>query len=215
MKETNIIIDRKDPNQKNIPLTKTFITFINKYAPLNKEIVRVNQAPFMTKQFQKAIYTRSRLKNKINKNPTIKNMKAYKRQRNLRVSLRLKKNMKSFLDNVIKRGITTNKDFRTFIKLVLTNKGFLDNKDITLIEENKIITSGREFPKTFNEHYINIVEKSSGIKPRNFFRKIVKFNENHPSILQIKNVCSSSFHVKEKFCFHFVNEIEIKNLFRG
>ena len=196
MKETNIIIDKKNPNQNYLSLTKTFLTFINKYAPLNKKIVRGNQAPFMTKEFQKAIYTRSKLKNKMNKNPTIKNMKAYKRQRNVRVSLRFKKNMKSFLGNVTKRGITTNKDFRTFIKLVLTNKGFLDNKDITLIEENKIITSKRELPKIFNEYYINIVEKSSRIKPRDFFREIVKFYENHPSILQIENVCSSSFHVK-------------------
>ena len=39
-----------------------------------------------------------------------------------------------------------------------------------------------------------------------------KSYENHPSILQIKNICSSSFHVKEKFSFHFVNEIGIKKL---
>ena len=31
-------------------------------------------------------------------------------------------------------------------------------------------------------------------------------------MLQIKNFCSSLFHVKEKFCFHFLNEIEIKKL---
>ena len=45
---------------------------------------------------------------------------------------------------------------------------------------------------------------------------IAKSYENHPSILQIKqNICSSSFHVKEKFRFHFVNEIEIKKLIQG
>ena len=31
----------------------------------------------------------------------------------------------------------------------------------------------------------------------------------------MKNICSSPFHVKEKFCFHFVNEIEIKQLIQG
>ena len=47
-------------------------------------------------------------------------------------------------------------------------------------------------------------------------REIVKSYENHPSILQIKhNICSSSFHVKEKCRFHFVNEIEIKKLMQG
>ena len=46
-------------------------------------------------------------------------------------------------------------------------------------------------------------------------RKIVKSNKNHPSIFQIKNVCSSSFPAKEKCCFHFVNEIEIKKFIPG
>ena len=165
LKETNIIMNEKDPNQNYQSLTKTFLTIVNKHAPLKKKIVRGNQAPFMTKEFQKAIYTRSRLKNKMNKNPTEKNIRAYKRQRNLCVSLR-RKNIKSFLNNVTKMGIITNKNFWTFIKPFLTNKGFLENKDITLIEGNKIITSERQLAKIFNEHYLNIVEKSSGIKPK-------------------------------------------------
>ena len=82
--------------------------------------------------------------------------------------------------------------------------------------------------KNFNEHYINIFEKSSGIKPKDIsqcdknqtfikqLEKSVKSNENHPSTLQAKqNICSFSFHVKKKFRFHFVNEIEIKNLMQG
>ena len=72
LKETNIIMNEKDPNQNYQSLTKTFLTIVNKHAPLKKKIVRGNQAPFMTKEFQKAIYTRSRLKNKMNKNPTEK-----------------------------------------------------------------------------------------------------------------------------------------------
>ena len=119
LKETNIIIDEKDPNQNYQSLTKTFLTFVNKHAPLKKRIVRGNQAPFMTNEFQKAIYTRSRLKNKMNKSPTVKDITVYRRQRNLSVSLR-RKNF--FLNNVTKKGITTNKNFWTLIKPFLTNK---------------------------------------------------------------------------------------------
>ena len=72
-------MNEKDPNQNYQSLTKTFLTIVNKHAPLKKKIVRGNQAFFMTKEFQKAIYTRSRLKNKMNKNPNEKNI-AYKRQ---------------------------------------------------------------------------------------------------------------------------------------
>ena len=72
-------MNEKDPNQNYQSLTKTFLTIVNKHAPLKKKIVRGNQAFFMTKEFQKAIYTGSRLKNKMNKNPNEKNI-AHKRQ---------------------------------------------------------------------------------------------------------------------------------------
>ena len=38
-------------------------------------------------------------------------------------------------------------------------------KILHLTEENKFITSERELLKTFNKHYTNIIEKTSGIKP--------------------------------------------------
>ena len=68
----------------------------------------------MTKEFQKEIYTRSRLKNKKNKYPTETSITAYKRQRNLGVSLR-RKNRKYFLNSTTKTGFIKNKNFWTFI----------------------------------------------------------------------------------------------------
>ena len=59
LKETNIIMNEKDPNQNYQSLTKTFLTIVNKHAPLKKKIVRGNQAPFMTKEFQKGKQIRS------------------------------------------------------------------------------------------------------------------------------------------------------------
>ena len=53
MKKTNVRIDEKDPNQNYQSLTKTFSTFVNKYAPLKNRIMGGNQVPFMTKEFQK------------------------------------------------------------------------------------------------------------------------------------------------------------------
>ena len=94
LKESNIIMDEKDTNQNYQFLTKTFLTVVSKHAPLKKRIVQGNQVPFMAKEIQKAIYIESRLKNKMNKNPTEKNITAYKRQRNL--CLTKKKNHKIF-----------------------------------------------------------------------------------------------------------------------
>ena len=39
-------------------------------------------------------------------------------------------------------------------------------KKLKIMEEIKIITSESELANTFNKHYINIAEKSSGTKPK-------------------------------------------------
>ena len=38
LKETNVRIDEKKPNQNYQSLTKTFLTFVNKHAPLKNRI---------------------------------------------------------------------------------------------------------------------------------------------------------------------------------
>ena len=59
------------------------------------------------------------------------------------------------------------------MKLFLTNKGYLDNSDIMLRGDNEMITDDKRLAKLFNEHYINIVERSSRLKPE----KIICHNE--------------------------------------
>ena len=53
-----------DPNVNYKSITESFLEAIGKHAPLKKKFVRGNQAPFMNREFQKAIYTRTRLENK-------------------------------------------------------------------------------------------------------------------------------------------------------
>ena len=62
----------------------------------------------------------------------------------------------------------TNNNFWKFIKLFLTNKGFIGNIDIALIHKNKIITKQKQLAKLFHSYYINVVEKSCGTKPKAF-----------------------------------------------
>ena len=56
-------------------------------APIKKRYIRKNQGPFMNKTLQKAVMTRSRLRNKFLKNETQSNETAYKKQRNYCASL--------------------------------------------------------------------------------------------------------------------------------
>ena len=95
------------------------------------------------------------------------------------------------------------KDFWKTIKPFLTNKGCLENSDIMLINDDDMVTDDKTFAKTFNEHYIKTVERSSGLKPekmkfenslntsRNILHSIINRYKNHPSILKIKSEISS------------------------
>ena len=72
--------------------------------------------------------------------------------------------------------------------------------------DNKMITDDKRLGKLFNEHHINIVERSSGLKlekivchNEDFDKKIVLHNikkyENHSSIIKIKNCMSVKSHL--------------------
>ena len=198
VKNADFSFETDDPNENYSALTNTFSLIVEKHAPLKKKIVRGNHAPFITKDLRKAIYTRSRLKSKYIKNPSEVNEKLYKRQRNKCVSIR-KKSMKQYFSNITSKGTVTNTEFWKTMKPFLTNKGCLDNSDIMLRGDNEMITDDKRLAKLFNEHYINIIERSSGLKPEktvcqneDFDKKMVLHNiirkyENHSSITKIKN----------------------------
>ena len=142
---------------------------------------------------RKAIYTQSRLENKFCE-------RKYKRQRNLYVSLRLKA-IKQYFSNITSKGIKTNKEFWKTIKPFLTNNDCLKNSDIMLINDGEMITD-EKLAKPFNEHYVNIVKRSSGLKPekmeldnsfntsKNILHSIIDRYKNHPSIPEIKSEVS-------------------------
>ena len=207
VKNADFSFETDDPNENYSALTNTndFYSALV-HAPLKKKIVRGNHAPFITKDLRKAIYTRSKLRNKFMKNPTEVNEKLYKRQRYKCVLIR-KRSIKQYFSNITSKGIVTNREFWKTMKPFLTNKGCLDNCDIMLRGDNKMITDDKCLAKLFNEHYINIVERSSGSKPEkiichneDFDKRIVLHNiikkyKNHSSIIKIKNFMSVKSHL--------------------
>ena len=132
VKNADFSFETDDPNENYSALTNTFSLIVEKHAPLKKKIVKGNHAPFITKDLRKAIYTRSKLRNKFIKNPTEFNEKLYKGQLNKCVLIR-KKSIKKYFSNITSKGIVTNRDFWRTMKPFLTNKGCLDNCDIMLI----------------------------------------------------------------------------------
>ena len=61
---------------------KTFLTLLNKPAPIKKKILRDDNGPYMTKKLRKKIMKRYKLKNKHNKKRNYENWFLYKKQRN-------------------------------------------------------------------------------------------------------------------------------------
>ena len=120
-----------DPNENYDFLVNTFIDIVNKHAPLKKKFIRGNQAPFMTRNLKKEIYTRSRFRNKFCKSTTKENEKLYKKQRNKCVPLRMKC-IKEYFHNITDNNIVTNKFFWIFIRPFLINKSSLNSCEIML-----------------------------------------------------------------------------------
>ena len=69
-------------------ISKFILEVVNKHAPLKKKTIRRNHASFVNKELHKAIYTRSRLKNKMCQNPISENINAYKKRKNKCAGLR-------------------------------------------------------------------------------------------------------------------------------
>ena len=160
----------------------------------------------MNREFQKAIYTRTRLKNKYWRDPSRENELAYKKQRNLCVSIR-RKSITNYLNKFTDKGLETNKSFWKFIKPFLTNKGTLTDCDITFVDGKKIISDDFELVKTFNNHYINTVEINSGFKPLTITNQskdnlsviddIIHTYQDHPSVKQMRNVLQHQVLLKQ------------------
>ena len=125
-----------------------------------------NQTPFINKELHKAMYDRSRLRNIVCKTRTEENEKLYRKQSNKCASIP-KKSIRKYFNKVANENIVTNSTFWKIIKPFITNKGHLENAEIMLIQGKNLITTEIELVKVFNKHFINIIEKSGGQKPRN------------------------------------------------
>ena len=75
-----------------------------------------------------------------------------------------------------------------------------------LIQNDEIITEEQDLVETFNKHYVNIVEKSSGTKPVNVAMRhnkcdndtainvIIEAYKNRPSVTKIKEIIGKKYY---------------------
>ena len=93
-------------------------------------------------------------------------------------------------------------------------------------DNGKVIVEENDLVEKFDDHYISIVEKSSGQKPCNFvsdtnsledgvvINEIVQHYSNHPSILKIRENFDNSQTV-EQFQFNSVTTSEVYKLLKN
>ena len=184
----------------------TFLSTLNKYAPIKKKILRANHKPYVTKAMRKAIMKRSELVTKYRKNPTDENLKAWKKQKNYCSNL-YKRERKDYYDSLDMKNLTDNRKFWATVKPLFSNSTSTTS-NISLVENEKLVTSEHEVAETLNKHFISsvkeLVDKDSSsaylIEECNLddpVRKIIQKFRLHPSILKIKrNVSNANFSFK-------------------
>ena len=172
---------------------KTFLTVLDKHAPIKKKYLRVNYSNFLTKQLRKAIMKRSKLRNDFLKDRNDASQSNYRKQRNLCVTL-LRKTTTQYFSNSEPKLVTDNKNFWNSVKPLFSDK-ITVKEIINLIENEEILSSDTDIAETFND-YISSVVQNPNIPRKNSMLntdlcinpvlKIVEIYEHHQSIISIK-----------------------------
>ena len=184
------------------------VEILDKHAPIKHKYIRANEAPFMNKQYKRAIMVRSKLRNKHNKGPCTQSLIAYKKQRNICTNL-LRKIKFNFYNNLNPASITDNKTFWKNVKPMFSDKK-TSNININLVENNNVISDDNEIADCFKNLFENTVKElkidmDPNILSKSNHKDMVLYNIDkfkiHPSIIKIKEVAN----LDRTFTFKFIN----------
>ena len=146
---------------------KSTIFNIFNHVPIKKKYIRAKEAPFMSKELQKAI------------------------QKNLCKKL-LKNTKKTYFENRDTKRITDNRSFwRTVLPLFTQNSS--KGEKINLVDDGKTISNDEDLYETFNLFCSNVVLTLNIPKPKFFpvasvnldpIMSVIKSFDTHPSIVK-------------------------------
>ena len=143
---------------------KAVFHIFNKHVLIKGKYIRANEAPPMTKDFNKAIMKRFKLRNKFLKSRNLSERKNYASQRNLCKRL-LKNTKRTYFNNLDMWKVTDNRTFRkTFVPLF----------------SNKFSKSELKIPNISDYKLDNTNDP---------LKEALRYFENHLSIRNIKSKC--------------------------
>ena len=155
--ELTNILDLDIHESRNIEFLKNiFLKVLKKHAPVKTKYLRPNHSPFVTKELSKAIMLKSKLRNQYLKCKSEARAR-FEIQRNLCVTL-IRKAERDYHEDFELSKVNDSKCFWNKVKPVFGNKVTTRN-NITLIENEKVVTSEIELAKIFNKYFVDIVSK--------------------------------------------------------
>ena len=186
-----------------------FKCIVDRHCPIKTRKVRGNDKPFMTKELSNAMKKRSRIINKYNK---CKSRDNYLEKQSIMRQCRFLQNKakKAHFNKTLTESNMTNKKYWVLMRPFLTEKGGNYGTKITLKENENFITNEDALAETFNDQYVNIVEKTTGSPPVSIpnngldivntaetINLIIQHFTYHPSIKAIRenNQLIEPFHI--------------------
>ena len=173
----------------------TFLNVLNNFAHLKKKYLRANHSRFVNKELDKAI----KLRNEYLKDKTRAARIAYKKQRNVCVSI-LRKSKKCYYENLDTKNVTDNKKFWGTVKPPFSNT-IRSNTYIALNEDEKLIKNEYQIANILNTYFIEVVPNLGTKVDERYLcnassisdpiEKAIQKYKNHPSISIIKKMVST------------------------
>ena len=193
-----------DIDDKQYVLELLYLDILNGHAPIKQEHILGNQIPFMNEQWRKAIRHRNKLGKKFTHQRTDANYAEYKKQRNKCTSIR-RKAIKHYFKN--KSETENSRAFWEAYRPFMHSRSSKQANDITLIENDVVITDKKELAELFNDYFVLIVDDVQDTKEHNFGNEF----SAHPSIRAImeENRRKNAIH---NFNFKYTNKTQVEKL---
>ena len=157
---------------------------IDCHAPMKTKYLKKPQLPYMNGQLRKAINVKNMLHRKFLKCKDQINWNRYKLQRNLVNSLK-RKSIREYFNERCNNQLNNKKFWQTVRPFMSNSHNFGGN--ISLSEQDKLITKPMEVCSIFNDHFINIANDLS--EPDEIIgqsvRTVTQFYRDHPAIVTI------------------------------
>ena len=127
---------------------------IDTHTPQKRKNIKASQPAFMNSSYRRELRKKSKLRTDYYKCRNSVTWELYRKQRNRCTALRCQ-SVKNYFHDKCSNGVK-NKDFWPTKKTFLTNKGFIDNNEITLVENNVLINDPGLVCETMNTFCTNI-----------------------------------------------------------